>query len=387
MTGTNLQALLAAVRRRWWRGQFVAAVRWALWGSAGLMLLAVAVHLAARRVPVVAAGWALVALWGSIFAWAASRRPSQAASALWADRHLGGASAFATVLEMRAGLQGSANVQAVRWLEDWAKARVPEALRLLAQRREPMRLSRPLLSLLVSTALASLVLTLPDSAPPSPPPVQPPQPTQSGEPSAAGVAERPVPWVEAPVPAELVSEIARAVRSAQPPAGSERSEAGQAPAAGPAKTDPDAQAAMPEPAARPAGERAAAGPAPPSAAGTPADAAPKAGTAQAAGSGSGRDAGDSPDERADVGVSRVPTGTIAVQRSEAKLRRGPAEKRADMDQGAAYDDELQGHAGAAQGAGLAAAAAIPPAATESTRLTASEASYVQAWMKASTPRR
>ncbi len=52
MANSIVQTLQIAVRRRLWRGQFVAAARLALWGSAGLMLLAVAVHLAARAVRV-----------------------------------------------------------------------------------------------------------------------------------------------------------------------------------------------------------------------------------------------------------------------------------------------------------------------------------------------
>ena len=36
------QTLIEAVRRRLWLGQFLAAARLALWGTAGLMLLTVA---------------------------------------------------------------------------------------------------------------------------------------------------------------------------------------------------------------------------------------------------------------------------------------------------------------------------------------------------------
>ena len=71
MANSLVQSLQIAVRRRLWRGQFVAAARLALWGSAGLMLLAVAVHLAARPVRVDAVLLAIVALWIALMAWAA----------------------------------------------------------------------------------------------------------------------------------------------------------------------------------------------------------------------------------------------------------------------------------------------------------------------------
>ena len=61
--------------------------------------------------------------------------------------------------------------------------------------------------------------------------------------------------------------------------------------------------------------------------------------------------------------------------------------QADMTQLATYDDELTLPGAATMRSGSEVAAATPPPATESTRLTPTEASYVQAWMKASARRR
>ncbi|WP_088280806.1 hypothetical protein [Ideonella sp. A 288] len=369
-----MQALLAAVRRRLWRDEFIVAGRRAAWASAGLMLLAAAVHVVARPV---AAGAVLAALalpWGVALAWAGRRRPAESACALWADRHLGGASAFGTLIE--AGRPGTAgrDAAAVRWLVQWAQARVPDAHQRLAQHHEPLRLARPLLSMLVCTALAALVQVLPDPAPAA-------APAAAVTASApAGLGDRPLAAAEAPT--ALATEITRALRPAasretpEPPGSG-----GGAPTAGGGTPDDRPPAATAPPGATPRGDAAAARDM--AAAGAPVDAAPPTGATQVAGAGSGREAGDSRDERADVGVSRALRGAIPVQRSEAGARRSSADRQADMARGAAMDDGPSTPGGAAAPAGVAAAASPPPTATEAAWLTATETSYVQAWMKSS----
>jgi len=376
MATSIVQSLLGAVRRRLWRGQFVAAARLALWGSAGLMLLAVAVHLAARPVGIGTVLFAVAVLWASIMAWAGVRRPSDSACALWADRHLGGASAFATLLEMRKGTQSVPNAQALRWLEHWATARVPHGRRLLAERQDSARLSRSLLSMLACTALASLVLTLPDLAPSSR------QELAASPPS--GIADRPTPDAEPPVPTELVSELASALRSAESRRASDRGEVSRAPAEGPGKSDGGTGSRMAQPGSAPPGERATLRESLPA---TPVGAPPAAGATQASGTGSGRDAGDIHDDRADAGVSRVVRSTIPVQRHDSSARRPSPEREADMDQLAAFDEDLPMHRAATARVDPAPAAATPPPATEAVRLTPTTAAYVRAWMKASGQRR
>ncbi|MDO9074391.1 MAG: hypothetical protein Q7U73_14110 [Rubrivivax sp.] len=378
MTTTPAMTLLGAVRRRLWLWQFMVAVRRALWGSAGLMLLAVVVHLAARPIPAGVVVWTLAMLWASMLALAVWERPADPACALWVDRHLDGASAFSTLLDLGQGRRGTANAQAVRWLEEWAAAKVPDSLRLLNERRQTVRLARPLLSMMVCTALAALVLALPGLAP-SP---------QRGEAESLAAArpasaEIAVPVVEAPVATELVSELANDLRSALPRDKPERREAGRAPVAGAGQPDAGQSPATSPTGATPAGEGPAARAA---TAVTAVDAAPRHGSSQVSGAGSGREAGDSRDDPAGVGVSRMLRGTMSVQWSETTLRRASSPRQADMDRLAAYDEDFSMPGPAASLAHPTAAAAAPPAATGSTRLRPSEAAYVQAWLKASASR-
>jgi hypothetical protein len=377
MVDSMVQSLLGAVRRRLWQGQFVAGARLALWGSAAAMLLAAAMHMAAGPVRIGAPLFAVAVLWASTMAWAGSRRPSDPDCALWADRHLAGASAFSTLLEMHQAPRTAPNAHALRWLERWVSARVPDALRVLAERRDPAGLSRALLAMLACTALAALVLTLPDLAPSSR--------RVPGASAPTGVADRRAPDAEPTASAELVTELASALRSApahRPPDGRDT---GRAPAAGPGRSDDGAvsRIAGQTGAARP-GEQAVAGPSLP---GAPIDEGPMARAARSSGSGSGRDAGDSRDDRADVGVSRVLRSTIPVQRRESGAQRLSPERRADLDRLATFDEDFPVQRAATDRAVPAPAAATPPPAAAEARLTPTRAAYVQAWMKASGPRR
>ena len=93
---TGVRALLGAVRRRLWLERLVAALRLALWSWAAILAIAAALHLASGRpglaVAVVVATVAGLAALG----WAALQRPGEAESALYADRRLGGESAYST---------------------------------------------------------------------------------------------------------------------------------------------------------------------------------------------------------------------------------------------------------------------------------------------------
>lgn len=386
MLSPEVQGLLSAVRRRLWRVQLVAAARLALWGSAGLMLLAVVVHLSARQVPAGAVLMATTALWVLTLAWAGTRRPADAACALWADRHLGGASAFTTLLETGSGAQATQNPQAVQWLESWATARVPEGLRRLAEQREAAPLSRPLLAVLVCAALTAAVLSLPTFAPT----VQ--QQAAASLPFGKGDPQTPqTPAQAEPATAQGVDRLAAALRAASQQQPAEPSQAlretGQAQATAPDKADgatPAAQAA-----ARPAGEPAARSPPPAGAAGPTATLStvtpPAAGTGNSAGAGTGNEAGDSRDARGDTAVSPAPRGTMPQAGSVPWP--GSAQRQADSGSLGSYDGEAQVLGAAPMPALAAAAAAPPPAARDAARLSPAETSYVQAWMKANAQRR
>jgi hypothetical protein len=374
MATSEVHKLLGMVRNRLWRARFVAAIRRAMWASAALMLLAVSVHMVARRVPIEAVLLLMSGLWAALMLRAAWQRPTVADCALWADRHLGGASAFTTVLELKGAASGHASGPARRWLEDWVAARLPESLRLLADRKESMRLSRPLLSMLVCAALATVVLALPDTAPVS---------RQQGMAlPPSGIGDTPVSATQAPASDKLVSEIASALRSAPSRDEPERRNAGQATATERGKAAVGNDPSAPQPAPQPAGKGVGLADSPSGSAAEPARA---SGSTQTAGG--GRVAGDSRDERSAPGVSRALQGTIAVTRTAARAASAPADLQADMTQLATYRDDLPLPVAAMMYSGSEVAAATPPPATESTRLTPTEASYVQAWMKASARRR
>jgi hypothetical protein len=377
MARPDLQSLLGTVRRHLWRCRFVAAARLAMWGTAGLSLLAVAVHLVAHAVPAGAVLVALAALWLAMLGWAASRRPAVAASALWADRHLDGASAFTTWLEVARGGQEATNTQVAQWLDAWATARVPDSLRLLRGRREPDRLARPLLAMLVCAALLVVVLALPGQA-------AGPRPAGAGAPLSA-VADRPPALADAPGAARLVDEVSSALRSAQSAAASGRREAAGAGAAGAGQAADGASTPPARADATSAGEQSAEAPPRPGAAAVAT--APQGARTQAGGTGSGRDAGDTADNRVDVGAMRMRPEAMAVQRSASALRPPTSERRADADQLGNYDDSMAMQRAMVSGAGPAPLAATPPAASQDSGLTPTEMNYVQAWLKASAQRR
>ncbi|MDO9313171.1 MAG: hypothetical protein Q7T97_01330 [Burkholderiaceae bacterium] len=379
MTTPDVQTLIGAVRRHLWGGQLFAAVRWALWGTAGWMLLAVVMHLAARPMPVGAVLIALAVLWASMVARAGWKRPADAACALWADRHLGGASAFTTLLELdQARPPRAVPAQAVQHLEAFATAKVPQCLSLLAERRNPMHLSRSLASALVCTGLATLVgLMLPGTTA---------VPHQQGAVSAAsGVVDRAPPDADSPDSAALVSEIASALRASPSDAASpERHGAGNVPAPGSGKTDDDSGSSMAEADALSQGPR---GPASGASSGASVDAPPMAGSTSLPGTGSGRHAGDSRDEAAGGGASRALRGTIPVQRFELAVRRPSADRRADPTQVASFDEEPPRRSTAEKQVEGDPAAATPPVAAPDSWLTSTETTYVQAWLKASARQR
>jgi hypothetical protein len=74
---------------------------------------------------------------------------------------------------------------------------------------------------------------------------------------------------------------------------------------------------------------------------------------------------------------------MALQRSASRRPRPSTDKQADMERAATFDEEPSRDRAVTMREGAEVAAAAPPPATESHRLTPAETSYVQAWMKAS----
>lgn len=370
MSDATVSTVLVAVRRHLWREDAWMAMRRAGWICAVATLPAVVVHLLARPVPVAALLAVLAIIVVAMLTWTAVHRPSDPDCAWWIDRHLGGASAFTTWLDASARRPTVENARAVDRLQRWVVAKVPEILRSLAERRSTRRVAPALLTMTVCTLLALLVLMLPQEAP------SPLRQTSAG---VAPQGDKAAVAVDAPVVAQVASEIAGALRSSDSPRAPDRGRPGGAPAPGATANDGGSGSSDAPPKSGVAGND-----------GTSSDARsasrdPTAfnGTSRsAAGSVAGREAGDSPDARGDVGGSRVPGGTIPARRVGSRSTSSALDRQADMAQQADFDDSLARPGRPMTNAMPTAAAATPPPATDAARLSPSETSYVQAWMKA-----
>ena len=375
MLAPELQDLLNAVRRRLWRGLFVTALRRALWGSAALLVLVIGLALLIGRVPVAVVLIAVSSLWVLLLVWAAGRRPAYSDCALWADRHLGGACAFTTLLELDPVGPAKPDAAAVRRLQVWSTKKAPECLRALAEKQASLRLARPLLATMVCMALAAIVLNLSDSMP---------APFRQAA-TSLHADERATPGIGTSEGAELASEIAKAVRADDSRRTTERREDGGFHDAANGKSVAGQRPADARAMAAPVGSKPV-NASSMSAASMQAPAQPRkdepAGTDAAA----GREAGGSID-RAGAGISRLPQGTMVTRGYELKSRGRSAEMQADMDREGSYDEALTLTGQPPWVPTTTVAAATPPTATESSRLTPTETSYVQAWMKASAQRR
>lgn len=378
MTDAGVPLLIAAVRRRLWLGRLAAALRLAAWVSAAAMLLAAGVHLAW---PVGSLAWLapLIGLPGlAAIAWAGARRPRDEDCALWADRHLDGASAYTTWLQTRSANVASAPVAALQAFERWTLRQVPESLLRLSQRQDPPAWTRPLATVLICAVLACVVFSVVEAPPP-------------GSPAAASAA-----FAQAQTPASqgaqapLVADVTRVLRAQHKERAAREPGAGRNAAGQPGRTT-DADRAPPvaasagqggtSPDRRPpkqptAGVVAAAG---------------SASTAPGPGSGGGREAGTGEDPKHAAGVWRArnapqtaPSNAPPTPQRPAAGTTGSAGQglRADAQQSASFVDGTPSPVTAGQTlAGVAAA--TPPPAAEGRPLSPSETHYVQAWMKAS----
>jgi hypothetical protein len=380
MSDPAFQALLRSIRRRLWLRRAADAARRSLWISAALMVVASIATVALGHLPSLAIAASATLVWAATLGWAAARRPSLADSALWADRHLQGRSAFGTLLELEQGSAAVADTAVRRHLQVWAVAQLAHSRRLLDERREPLRLSAPLLALLVCGALAALMQAL-FSAPTS----SEAKPSVSAVHGAAAASTAAARAADEPSPTMLQ---------------------GEAPAAGPPPADRRAPGAaspgMPDTALASAASRphrddpAAFNPlsgtdAPASAAAATAatTSAPAADLPASEGGGSGttgRQAGDARDEARTSAATRPASAALPTQWSDAARRRtGPGQ--ADSGEAATYDDTATRSGLEPARTPAAVKAAAPPTATETTRLTPIETEYVQAWMRARTPSR
>lgn len=368
---SSVPLLLGAVARRLWLARTLESLRLASWATAAILLTAATAHVIAGPASITGLRTALLLLWGTVAAWSLARRPRPAECALWADRNLGGESAYSTWLEFRHSTPRPAQAPALQRLEKWSEVVVPRSMRMLAGRREPTGLVRPLTTTAICAAIAVIVLQLPTANRRS---VAEPlaQSPASGEPPR-DVSPPRGPELD---DGALADELATALRSTT---------AGRDPMdrrAGPASATPDGAYDDGREAVAAGGQEL------PGAVRTD-------GMAQLAtvgvgtpgsmpgsteyGTGSGRDAGDSRDERKDRGVSRpLPASAVASPADDIGLP-STADRQANMDQRATYDAGLAAPTSSTYVAGVPALPATPPPAAYMGRLTPAQSAYVRAW--------
>jgi hypothetical protein len=371
MATLTVDVLLGQVRWRLWRAQFVAAIRQASWATIAIMALATVVHWTWRSVRLDAVVAAIAAAWILALARAAWQRPSDVACAWWADRTLGGESAYSTLLDMRDPGRSAGAGAALRRLEAWTAARLPVSLAMLAQRRPDAGARNALLPALAACVVGALALTA------SPPP----SPDGQARTPAGGVAQTAATDPSAPLP-DVIADVARAQRPAAPDARSRPGGDGRTSVAPPRGATDGAQASrgVASDQGREVSSRAWAS-------GESIAPAASASAARAsAGGGAGREAGETPDERADRGVTPAAQPEPKMRTRESLLPR-PSNARADPGEAGFFADDAAGAPASPMPALRAPAAVAPVSDGDDPALGPGRAAYVQSWMKATAPAR
>lgn len=381
----DVDALIAAVRRRLRRERLRDALRRACWATALLLPMAAALHLALHALPAAGVAAAFAIGWTLWIGAAISRGDSDADCARWADRRLDGASAYETLLEQRVAASAApANAR----LQAWAAARVPHSLQQLAGLRVQPALARPLATLGVAALLGAVLLALPGRTPSQAADAAPSRPARTPQAPEATAPQAASPLLAARSDRSL-DEIARATRglARSEPRGrhddeERRSGTSAAPRHDPSRADSAAQRASTGPGdpVPSAADAARAAPA-------PADAAPAMPSTRPGLAGAtGTDAGRSADERAVLGASRALPGPLDVQRSPLGPRAVDAGALQASDEAGEHVDALAAAPSRPASALNAPPAAAPPAIAE-TRMTPAETHYVRAWARALGPAR
>ena len=158
-----MQSLLREVRRRLLRERLHLGTRVGLWATAGLCLFAIPVHLWLHELNARLLLVPLVALWVLVFGWSLLRPAARERCADWADRYLGGHSAFSTALEMQVAAD-RASPQALAHLHKGLDALVAQARRALHTMPSRPHATRPAVIALASLALLAVVLQMPGRA-------------------------------------------------------------------------------------------------------------------------------------------------------------------------------------------------------------------------------
>lgn len=345
MSAHPLQQVLGAVGSYLQRARLAAAARQAAWGSALVMSGGTLIHLIVR--PLAFGGLFAVALVPWLLALLQLRitrvRPAECAD--WADRQLGGRSAYATALE-HAGGERSVGPPAQVHLEEWLAHTAPHSLALLATRPLEVRWREPMLTALVCTALAAGLLQLPTR------PLADATSASSTLPEHAADA----------VVASSDTAATAVTRSPAVAAPIDRR---------PATRDGDTSQGplVPAPASDISQENDAA---------TSAIAASVAPGSVTTSTGSGREAGSSRDLGADGALTSTWSGALAKQLRQVAADRGPGNTSADATRPVEYS-AAGASSGGSPGVTTIAAAASPPPASDALRVGPVERAYLRAY--------
>jgi hypothetical protein len=161
-TSPALMPLLREVRRRLWLRQLGRGLAWSSWLVVAASVMTTAVSAALSERPGLLLMWSTA---GVLYLAAAlvvsARPPGTAAVAAWADRQLGGASAYTASLEFHGADRGSVDPAALEYLDSWAAAAAETSRRQLHATPSRWLPTRSLAAALVALALASLTMALP----------------------------------------------------------------------------------------------------------------------------------------------------------------------------------------------------------------------------------
>jgi hypothetical protein len=350
MRNPTPHSLLDAVRRRLLLQRLATALRSAAWTSATILIAMALVHTFVTRFDVTTVLAAAALPWLVAAGWTASHRITPAECAAWADRHLGGASAYATLLETVGDQAPQPASPAIERLLQWVEAAVPRSQAILQALPLQMRLARPVMAMFVSAALTATLLQMPAR-------------------HAAAIWNRPA---GAPP-----SQTERDARIAMAP------------------SDPPAEEAA-DPTVAAQGSRGQAREAPPAAELAAANAgedsgekwlalttAPATGASGSRAASGGREAGDSPDTLEDTGFSASWQGELARKMLSSTTTADNAPARADPSRTADYAAALRLPDAASAVSRNSLAPAVPPEARPRVRLGPAEQAYVRAYFSGS----
>jgi hypothetical protein len=344
MSARPLQQVLGAVERHLQRARLAAAARQAAWGSALVMSGGTLIHLTVR--PLTFGGLCAAALvpWVLALLQSLITRVRRAECADWADRQLGGRSAFATALE-HAGDRRNVDQPAQVHLDEWIAHTAPHSLALLAARPIAVRWREPFITALVCTALAAGLLQLPTHPLADATTASSTPPDRTADAAIASIGTAATEATRAPA---MVAPLDR-----RPATREENASQGPSVPAAASDTSQENDAATSISAASGAG-----------------------GTATST-SGSGRDAGSSRDLGADGEFTSAWSGALAKRVRQVATSRGPGNTSADATRPVDYS---AGDAATGDSPHVTAiAASSPPPTSDGLRVGPVERAYLRAY--------